>query len=144
MDLEQYVSAYSGGTKVARLVFIGDRSEALRVDAYRLALKDLTEQTHDTKRMVLVADKLRDAQRKANLPLYSRIVFFFFVFWLAAHGLYCAVDSEFVASLERTTSNKTDKLEVELKNYKNNLIKESIRVRQTLNNCALTAPLFNN
>ena len=54
------------------------------------------------------------------------------------------MDSEFVASLERTTSNKTDKLEVELKNYKNNLIKESIRVRQTLNNCALTAPLFNN
>ena len=101
MDLEQYVSAYSGGTKVARLVFIGDRSEALRVDAYRLALKDLTEQTHDTKRMVLVADKLRDAQRKANLPLYSRIVFFFFLFfgWLLTASIV-----QWTASLWRPSS----------------------------------------
>jgi COP9 signalosome complex subunit 1 len=40
-DLEQYISNYSGLTKIKRLIFIADNSTELRKEAARLAIQEL-------------------------------------------------------------------------------------------------------
>jgi hypothetical protein len=46
-DLESYINKYTGHTKIARLIFIAEKSEALRNDAYKLALDEI-KQTSNT------------------------------------------------------------------------------------------------
>jgi COP9 signalosome complex subunit 1 len=40
-DLEQYISNYSGLTKIKRLLFVADNSPELRKEAARLAIQEL-------------------------------------------------------------------------------------------------------
>ncbi|CCG83100.1 putative COP9 signalosome subunit 1 [Taphrina deformans PYCC 5710] len=105
-SLDIYISAYSGITKVRRLLHIAEHFDALRIPAYKLALSTLEAESLDTATYEVIMEKLKSCDSSEQLDTT----------WL------------------RTSSKKataiTDKLEQELKAYKNNLIKESIRMGQ--------------
>ncbi|KAH6661391.1 26S proteasome subunit RPN7-domain-containing protein [Truncatella angustata] len=106
LDLELYISNYRGRTRFERLLLVGQSSVPLAVDALKAA--------------VLEAKRGRDTQRYRN----------------AWEAIRIAAPTEPEAQwdqswLDRTNqSNKTEahRLDVELKGYKNNLIRESIRI----------------
>lgn len=108
LDLETYIANYTGHTRVTRLEFIGDYCPPLRIDAYQIALKDLLN-TFDTDTYFRIAKKLNDALTAQGKNLF-------------------VVDTDWVAKTHKTASNKQERLEAELKNYKSNYIKESIRM----------------
>ncbi|TPX58692.1 hypothetical protein PhCBS80983_g02941 [Powellomyces hirtus] len=108
LDLESYIANYTGHTKVDRLLLIADRCPPLSIDAYKLALAELRT-TLDFNRYAAVHSKLNTALVNAGqspTPL----------------------DNNWVEKAKREYKDKTDRLERELKDYKVNLIKESIRM----------------
>ncbi|KAG5457656.1 MAG: hypothetical protein BJ554DRAFT_2272, partial [Olpidium bornovanus] len=100
---------FVGHARIDRLLFIAQRCPALEIDAYKLALQELQANTADTARYTQAATRLIDAQKARGLTP-SRI------------------DMAWVEEKQSATKAKLDKLEAELKGYRNNLIKESIRV----------------
>ncbi|KAI0408729.1 26S proteasome subunit RPN7-domain-containing protein [Xylaria palmicola] len=108
LDLELYISNYRGRTRFDRLLLIGQCCAPLCIDALKAAVAE--------------AKQGKDIQRYRDA-------------WECIHS---AAPDEPEAQLDfaweeaTTKSNKilTHQLEVELKGYKNNLIKESIRIGQ--------------
>ncbi|CAG8434588.1 10915_t:CDS:2 [Funneliformis caledonium] len=109
LDLETYISNYRGHTKVDRLLFIAKRCPILQNDAYRLALQELRDNSLDHNRYISAATKLNEALTAKGYPSFS-------------------IDNTWVDSTQKRAKSLLERLEVELKNYKNNLIKESIRM----------------
>lgn len=105
-SLENYISTYAGRTKIVRLLHIAERFEALRVLAYSLALSILEAESLDTMTYETIVQKLATADPGRQV-----------------HGGWVTEASKKAVAI-------TDKLEQELKAYKNNLIKESIRMGQ--------------
>ncbi|KAK9474049.1 26S proteasome subunit RPN7-domain-containing protein [Dipodascopsis tothii] len=106
IDLEAYAQNYSGRIAIDRLEFIASKCPPLAEEALALAAGRL-KQTADTGRYEAVVERLR-----AINP---------------AHAL-AAGDAAWVEAVDRKNRAAHDKLEQELKSYKNNLIKESIRM----------------
>jgi COP9 signalosome complex subunit 1 len=106
-DVDQYILGYSGHGQIHRLRFIALKSPALQIDALKYAIRLIKETT-------------------LNVPLYQetaeqlRLLF--------PSSPETMIDQSWMDHATRTTKYTTEKLEAELKNYKNNLIKESIRV----------------
>ncbi|KAJ3292275.1 cop9 signalosome complex subunit [Borealophlyctis nickersoniae] len=108
MDLDTYISSYVGHTRVDRLLFIADRCPSLTVEAYKMALADL-RQTQSTWRYQQVLQRLNEflaSRGQQPLPMDQA--------WFEATARACRAQAE--------------RLDSELKAYKNNLIKESIRM----------------
>ena len=123
-DLEGYIQNYSGKdinvhshvcmsndlsagrTRIERLLLIGNTSTFLEVEALKSAVQE-AKKGSDVKKYNQAVEDLRRVG--PNEPE-------------AKH------DHQWVAATERKTSDETARLEAELKGYKNNLIKESIRV----------------
>lgn len=105
-DLDLYISNYRGRTRFDRLLLIGQSSVPLCLDALKAAIVE--------------AKKGKDTQQYRN----------------AWEAIRTAAPQEPEAQLDQnwldktTQSNKTEthRLEVELKQYKNNLVRESIRI----------------
>ncbi|KAJ3192693.1 COP9 signalosome complex subunit 1 [Irineochytrium annulatum] len=109
LDLETYISNYSGNTKVKRLEFIADVCPSLTVDALRTAIEDVKSKGMNHVKYSQLCNKLNDA--------------------LASRGQQpLPLDSSWVEVTQMNARKKTEKLENELKGYKNNSIKESIRM----------------
>ncbi len=100
---------YLGHTKVDRLLFIAKRCPYLQIDAYRLALQELRDNSLDHNRYISAATKLNEVLTAQGYPSFS-------------------IDNSWVDSTQKRAKSLLERLEAELKNYKNNLIKESIRV----------------
>ncbi|RGB38091.1 COP9 signalosome complex subunit 1 [Rhizophagus diaphanus] len=109
LDLDTYISNYKGHTKVDRLLFIAKRCPSLQIDAYRLALQELRDHSLDHARYISAATKLNEVLTAQGYPSFS-------------------IDNTWVDSTQKRAKSLLERLEVELKNYKNNLIKESIRM----------------
>lgn len=123
-DLESYISNYagevilldlhftihtdntSGFTRADRLHHIGSSSPYFAVDAYRLAIAE--------------------AKKGKNVELYTSLVEEFSN--IAPQDAAALLDTQWAEKKTRETQQEQDRLEHELKSYKNNLIKESIRV----------------
>ncbi|EGE83463.1 COP9 signalosome subunit 1, variant [Blastomyces dermatitidis ATCC 18188] len=105
-DLESYISNYSGRTKFARLYLIGACSTFLSVEALKMAVadakggKDVNSYTDAVEALARVAPQDPEAK----------------------------LDAAWVDHTSKVVKAETDRLEHELKGYKNNLIKESIRM----------------
>lgn len=101
-------SDVAGRTRFERLFFIGQHSVSLCVDALKAA--------------VLEAKRGRDPDhyRLAQEMLAA----------VAPHESEASYDKEWIDRLVRENNIQTKRLEDELKGYKNNLIKESVRVSQ--------------
>jgi COP9 signalosome complex subunit 1 len=107
----QHVSNYfTGSTRLDRLQHIGSTSTYLAVDAYRIAIPE--------------------AKRGKNVKLYLALVEDFSA--IAPNDPLAIPDLGWADKKNREVKEEQDKLEHELKSYKNNLIKESIRVRAEL------------
>ena len=106
-DLDQYILNYSGHGQIHRLKFIALKSSTLQGDALKIAIRLIKDTTLDVSLYQETVEQLR---------------------LLDSGSPESVVDRSWVENAIRTTKITTEKLEAELKNYKNNLIKESIRV----------------
>uniref|UniRef100_A0A674AZ33 G protein pathway suppressor 1 n=1 Tax=Salmo trutta TaxID=8032 RepID=A0A674AZ33_SALTR len=98
LDLEQFASSYSGLMRIERLQFIAQHCPQLRAEALKMALSFV--------------------QRTFNVDVYEEI-----------HHPACAplLDTAWAESTRKKALLKLEKLDTDLKNYKGNSIKESIR-----------------
>ncbi|RWA12919.1 hypothetical protein EKO27_g2149 [Xylaria grammica] len=105
-DLELYISNYKGRTRFDRLLLIGQCSVPLCLDALKAA--------------VLEAKKGKDVQRYREAWECLRLA--------SPNEPEAQFDDVWVNNTGRSNRTVTHQLEAELKGYKNNLIKESIRI----------------
>jgi len=108
-DLEQYYQNYRGHGQIHRLRFIALKSQALQVDALKHAIRLIKD---NTLHVSLYRETVEQLQALEPSPPEAMI------------------DQAWIDQALRISRTTTEKLEAELKNYKNNLIKESIRVKQ--------------
>ncbi|KAI0512748.1 26S proteasome subunit RPN7-domain-containing protein [Xylaria bambusicola] len=105
-DLELYISNYRGRTRFDRLLLIGQCSVPLGLDALKAAVAE--------------AKKGKDVQRYRDAWECIRMA--------APDEPEAQLDEAWVNNTGKLNRNLTHQLEAELKGYKNNLIKESIRI----------------
>ncbi|KAI8512254.1 PREDICTED: COP9 signalosome complex subunit 1-like [Branchiostoma belcheri] len=119
LDLESYAAQYTGLARLERLVFIADHCPPLKVEALRMALH-YVQRTYNVHLYQQVHRKLQEAASSgvvANMPD-------------AVAGLTLGVppyDTDWVETTAKKAALKLEKLDTDLKNYKGNSIKESIR-----------------
>ncbi|KND91499.1 COP9 signalosome complex subunit 1 [Tolypocladium ophioglossoides CBS 100239] len=106
LDLDLYIQNYTGRTRFDRLIFIGKTSVPLCVDALRAA--------------VIEAKKALDVSRYREIWDCIRIA--------APEEPEAQRDDVWIEQTEMGNRLETARLEAELKGYRNNLIKESIRM----------------
>ncbi|KAJ5664693.1 COP9 signalosome subunit 1 (CsnA) [Penicillium macrosclerotiorum] len=105
-DLESYIANYTGRTRFDRLYLIGTTSTVLSVEALKSAIieaksgKDVANYEKAVRALAEVAPNEESA----------------------------TLDSAWVQNVQRTVRTQDDRLDQELRGYKNNLIKESIRM----------------
>ncbi|XP_018496306.1 COP9 signalosome complex subunit 1 [Galendromus occidentalis] len=116
-ELEMYAAQYTGLAKLNRLLFIADRCPPMRIEALRLAL-DHVMGTLNVNKYQEVFRKLCDALQAANAQGVPDV---------ADTYELPQVDAHWVDSRLKQVALKTEKLDNDLKNYKANSIKESIR-----------------
>ncbi|RMZ76167.1 hypothetical protein DV738_g5107, partial [Chaetothyriales sp. CBS 135597] len=108
-DLQQYISNYRGRTVFRRLYLIASCSAALREEAAKLAVLEARKGSDVNNFKAAVA-------LLASIPGYRD---------RDSDGL---LDQSWAVAQQKTNARETNRLENELKGYKNNLIKESIRM----------------
>ncbi|KAE8323915.1 26S proteasome subunit RPN7-domain-containing protein [Aspergillus sergii] len=105
-ELESYIANYTGRTKFNRLFLIGTCSTYLSVEALKAAIVD-AKSSKDVSRYERAVRALAD---------------------VAPYEAEATPDKEWVDRTRKVVKAETDRLEHELRGYKNNLIKESIRM----------------
>ncbi|KAK5664231.1 hypothetical protein OQA88_447 [Cercophora sp. LCS_1] len=105
-DLDLYLQNYRGRTRYDRLFLIGTSSVPLCVDALKAAVAE--------------AKRGRDIKRYNDAVEYLRLA--------APKEPEAQVDQTWLDNTEQFNRNETHRLTAELKGYKNNLIKESVRI----------------
>ncbi|KAG8526924.1 uncharacterized protein KY384_008353 [Bacidia gigantensis] len=131
LDLDAYISNYKGlcspysrtasqllksnlgRTRYERLYLIGVSSTYLCLDALKAAIKEVKKNTDETRKGVDVSQ-----YEQAVATLYG----------IVPSDPDAILDTAWVERMKKVSKAETDKMEVELKGYKNNLIKESIRM----------------
>ena len=106
LDLESYIANYKGKTRVYRLIHIGQTSAFLQIDALKAAVTE--------------------AKAGKDVGLYEGAVSI--LRRVTTSPPEATVDMAWIDKTNREVKAETARLEHELKGYKNNLIKESIRV----------------
>ncbi|KAK3333694.1 26S proteasome subunit RPN7-domain-containing protein [Cercophora scortea] len=106
-DLDLYIQSYRGRTRFDRLFLIGRSSVPLCVDALKAAVAE--------------AKRGRDPQRYREAFECLRIA-------APSEPEAATFDKAWLDNIETANQNETRRLLAELKGYKNNLIKESIRM----------------
>ncbi|KAI9806043.1 MAG: hypothetical protein M1833_004450 [Piccolia ochrophora] len=105
-DLDSYIANYKGRTRFDRLVLIGGTSSHLSHDALKGAVAE--------------------AKRGKDVGRYQIAIDM--ILRVAPEDPDATPDLEWIATTNSRVKAETEKLESELKGYKNNLIKESIRM----------------
>ncbi|KFM79956.1 COP9 signalosome complex subunit 1, partial [Stegodyphus mimosarum] len=116
LDLEAYSSSYSGLAKLYRLLYIADHCPTLRIEALKMALS-YVQNTYNVSMYQMIHRKLLEAAGNSNLPDVTG-------------GLNAGVlplDTQWIETKSKKAALKLEKLDTDLKNYKSNSIKESIR-----------------
>ncbi|KAF2673242.1 hypothetical protein BT63DRAFT_410274 [Microthyrium microscopicum] len=106
IDLDSYITNYEGRLLIERLATIGSSNSHLAPEALHLAVKQ-AKQGINAERYTELAKQLQSVA--PNDPL-------------------AVIDTDWIAITNRRTRAETERLDAELKQYKNNLIKESIRM----------------
>lgn len=106
LDLETYIANYTGRTRLDRLQLIGQTSTYYSVDALRLGIQE-AKKSKDTQVYLALTEVLQNVA--PNDPLAT-------------------IDVKWVEQTQGLAKLELNRLENELKGYRNNLIKESIRV----------------
>ncbi|KTW28498.1 hypothetical protein T552_04129 [Pneumocystis carinii B80] len=106
-DLNSYINNYKGYTRIERLIFISECCPILSVEALKLAIELSQAETLNT---VLYEKLVKTLQEKDSSQ--CDIV----------------LDTEWIQETKKKVKNTLQKMKSGLKNYKNNFIKESIRM----------------
>ncbi|KAJ5407944.1 COP9 signalosome subunit 1 [Penicillium cosmopolitanum] len=106
LDLDSYIANYTGRTRFNRLYLIGNTSTVLAVDALKSAVAEAKsgKDVGRYEKAVRALAEVTPAEQDATL------------------------DSVWVSDIQRSVRAQSERLEHELRGYKNNLIKESIRM----------------
>jgi len=115
MDLDVYMANYKGQTKLMRLLFIAKHCPNLAEDSLRLAIA-AAKKTHNTELYKEIMRKLTEVYSQRNAESVAE-----------GQEYPPVVDQGWIESTEKKAQSKLEKLETDLKFYKNNSIKESIR-----------------
>ncbi|XP_026180165.1 COP9 signalosome complex subunit 1 isoform X2 [Mastacembelus armatus] len=117
LDLEQYASSYSGLMRIERLQFIAEHCPQLRVEALKMALT-FVQRTFNVDTYEEIHRKLTEATREVQGVPDT----------VPEGGVVPPpLDSAWAESTRKKALLKLEKLDTDLKNYKGNSIKESIR-----------------
>lgn len=122
LDLESYISHYHGLPRIYRLEFIADHCKSLRIEALTQALAYIKENTCNVKDYTRLFDKLAEAYHQQGRPpnqaggSQSSSVF--------------TPDTDWIDTKTKQAALKFDRLDTELKNFKQNSMKENIRRAQ--------------
>ncbi len=109
LDLDNYISNYEGHAKIDRLIYVGDKCTALRIEAYKAAIHVLMRSTVNLNLYNQLVAKLNHELAEQNIPQVD-------------------VDIEWISKTANYLNTKLERLESDLIGYKQNMIKESIRV----------------
>lgn len=101
-----YLTASTGRTRFERLLLIGTSSSYLYLEALKAAIAEAKQGT-DIQRYEIAVSYLRE---------------------MAPNDSDATPDLDWIDRMKKEVKGATDRMELELKGYKNNLIKESIRV----------------
>ncbi|KAK3797212.1 hypothetical protein RRG08_030439 [Elysia crispata] len=122
IDLENYASQYIGLARLNRLLFIAEHCNALKIEALRMALNYTMKTSFNTSLYHLIHHKLVQATQGAaragtnsssnNLPDVAPVA---------------TVDTQWLEVTSKKAALKLEQLDTELKSYKSNSIKESVR-----------------
>ncbi|XP_071370671.1 COP9 signalosome complex subunit 1-like isoform X4 [Centroberyx affinis] len=121
LDLEQYGTSYSGLMRIERLQFTADHCPQLRVEALKMALT-FVQRTFNVDSYEEIHRKLTEATRYAtsvSQGVPDTVP--------EAGAAPPPLDSAWAESTRKKALLKLEKLDTDLKNYKGNSIKESIR-----------------
>lgn len=117
MDLENISANYKGikclilgNALIKRILFIAEKSSFLRLEAYKAAIQEITATTGNVELYQTTVQKLNQELETRGMPSVD-------------------LDLNWISTTSQANMEKAERLESELTNYKNNLIKESIRVR---------------
>ncbi|XP_067860255.1 COP9 signalosome complex subunit 1 isoform X2 [Heptranchias perlo] len=117
LDLEQYAASYSGLMRIERLLFIAEHCPQLRIEALKMALS-FVQRTFNVDMYEEIHRKLTEATREAQGVPDA----------VPETGLEPpTLDTAWAESTRKKALLKLEKLDTDLKNYKGNSIKESIR-----------------
>lgn len=117
LDLEVYANSYSGLAKLYRLIYIADHCPSLRVETLKMAINHVMT-TYNVSLYQLLHKKLLHAINTPGLPD------------IAAQSTaqdIPTLNQAWVESKSKKAALKLEKLDTDLKNYRSNSIKESIR-----------------
>uniref|UniRef100_A0A3B4AAQ8 PCI domain-containing protein n=1 Tax=Periophthalmus magnuspinnatus TaxID=409849 RepID=A0A3B4AAQ8_9GOBI len=116
LDLEQYATSYSGLMRIERLQFIAEHCPQLRVEALKMALT-FVQRTFNVDTYEEIHRKLTEATQAQAVPDTVP----------DGGAVPPPLDSAWAESTRKKALLKLEKLDTDLKNYKGNSIKESIR-----------------
>uniref|UniRef100_A0A8C7CHV3 G protein pathway suppressor 1 n=1 Tax=Oncorhynchus kisutch TaxID=8019 RepID=A0A8C7CHV3_ONCKI len=118
LDLEQYASSYSGLMRIERLQFIAEHCPQLRAEALKMALSFI-HRTFNVDVYEEIHRKLTEATREVQVATDA----------VVEGGAVDPppLDTAWAESTRKKALLKLEKLDTDLKNYKGNSIKESIR-----------------
>jgi len=116
LDLDSYISSFGGLAKLYRLIYVADHCPSLKYEALKLALT-YVQTTYNTNMYQQIHRKFQDTTQNSVLPsgLAGMV-----------HN-FPSIDQQWVESTAKKAALKLEKLDTDLKNYKANSIKESIR-----------------
>ncbi|KAK3091694.1 hypothetical protein FSP39_021926 [Pinctada imbricata] len=117
LDLDQYAGQFSGLAKLNRLLFIADHCPTLKVESLRMALSYVMT-TYNTNLYQQIHRKLHEAVTSSS-SLPDAVAG-------AVHSVP-PLDTQWIETTSKKAALKLEKLDTDLKNYKSNSIKESIR-----------------
>ncbi len=112
-DWEAYTSAYTGQARAQRLMYIATHCPPLRQTCSKAAAEYLKEHTRDVAAyQSMITTHNTEPGTGELVPASYRI----------------SADAEWIQSTQQRNNAEREKLELEMRNYQNNLIKESIRM----------------
>ncbi|GLH09029.1 hypothetical protein R5R35_012537 [Gryllus longicercus] len=120
LDLEAYGNSYTGLARLYRLMYIADHCTSLRLESLKMAIQYVMS-TYNVALYQQLHKKLQETASAASLPD------------VAGGGAQStsqdvpALDLLWVETRSKKAALKLEKLDTDLKNYKSNSIKESIR-----------------
>lgn len=116
-DWEAYIANYQGTTRIPRLIHIAKTAPELRAATAQEAMRLIQQTTNDTA-TYNSALTLRNTNANGHRLSEDQTV---------------AADQDWVREASKRSKVEGEKLDLELRNYQNNLIKESIRVSGAIN-----------
>lgn len=117
LDLEVYSNSYTGLAKLYRLIYIINHCPSLRLEALKMAISYVMT-TYNVNLYQMLHQKLTEVTTGSSLPDVAV---------QSTSQDVPAIDSMWMETRSKKAALKLEKLDNDLKNYKSNSIKESIR-----------------